>query len=313
VSNLGIRVVVACVGIPVIVGISILGGPTFFVLICAISSVALLEFFRMSRAKGARPLVGLGLLAGLALTATFFHNKLQTFLFAIADQPFAFPTQPQLFVIVALCSIAVVSLAELFRNDGSAILNLGTTIFGVFYISVLLATLVGVREVFLPLDFPMHAYFGGEESFFDQHLVATVYTWGGYTVVSLFACIWLCDTAAYFAGRAVGKHKLFPRVSPNKTWEGALAGFLVAVAAGLVAKFLVLEYLTIAQAAIFGAIAGTFGQAGDLVESLLKRDAGAKDSSSIIPGHGGVFDRFDSLILASPIVYLYLEFIVFSR
>jgi phosphatidate cytidylyltransferase len=114
------------------------------------------------------------------------------------------------------------------------------------------------------------------------------------------------------SGFVTARHKLFPRVSPNKSWEGAVAGFVAAVGAALGAKYLVLEYLTPGAAVVIGALVGVFGQLGDLIESLLKRDAGVKDSSHLIPGHGGVFDRFDSLLLVAPLVYLYLDFIFLS-
>ena len=131
-------------------------------------------------------------------------------------------------------------------------------------------------------------------------------------MVSVFASVWVCDSAAYFVGRALGKHPLFKRVSPNKTWEGAIGGFVGAVAVFTVARFIALPYLSVVQAIVCGALIGLFGQVGDLVESLLKRSAGVKDSSALIPGHGGVLDRFDSLMFVAPLLFFYLEFIVFA-
>lgn len=96
-------------------------------------------------------------------------------------------------------------------------------------------------------------------------------------------------------------------VSPNKTWEGAIAGFVFALATAAAAKYLVLPHLNLKLMLGMGTIVGTFGQAGDFVESLFKRDAGTKDSSNLIPGHGGVFDRFDSLLFSAPFIYLMLE------
>jgi phosphatidate cytidylyltransferase len=139
----------------------------------------------------------------------------------------------------------------------------------------------------------------------------TVYGWGGLTVLALFAAIWLCDSAAYFAGTRFGRHKLLERVSPKKTWEGVIAGGIAAVLAFVLARALLLPYMTITTAVVCGLIVGVFGQLGDLVESLIKRDTGVKDSSSLIPGHGGILDRFDSVIFVSPIIYFYLDFIVF--
>jgi phosphatidate cytidylyltransferase len=99
-----------------------------------------------------------------------------------------------------------------------------------------------------------------------------------------------------------------PSVSPGKSLEGAIAGLLASIGVALLARVWFARYLTVLDAAVLGALVGVFGQLGDLVESLLKRDAETKDSSTLIPGHGGVLDRFDSLLFAAPIVYYYLIF-----
>jgi phosphatidate cytidylyltransferase len=200
---------------------------------------------------------------------------------------------------------------ELFRNRGSALMNLAATLFGVLYVSLSLGAVIGLRELFIPADFPVAQFFDVYGASVPADVEATVYRWGGMTVMAVFASIWICDSAAYFAGRAMGKHKLFVRVSPNKTWEGAIAGCAAGVLAFVAARALVLPYMGVAQALVCGAIVGVFGQLGDLAESLLKRDAGVKDSSALIPGHGGVLDRFDSLLFVAPLVFVYLDFIVF--
>jgi phosphatidate cytidylyltransferase len=105
---------------------------------------------------------------------------------------------------------------------------------------------------------------------------------------------------------------LFKSVSPKKTWEGAIFGFVFAILTMVAAKILVLGYLAFQHAIFIGVLIGVFGQLGDLIESRFKRDAGIKDSSKLIPGHGGFYDRFDSLVYISPIVYLYIDFIVLS-
>jgi phosphatidate cytidylyltransferase len=98
------------------------------------------------------------------------------------------------------------------------------------------------------------------------------------------------------------------RVSPNKTWEGAGFGFVFAVITIVLAKIIILNFLSLGTAIAIGIIIGLFGQIGDLIESLFKRDAGVKDSSSVIPGHGGIFDRFDSLLYTAPVILLYLKY-----
>ena len=135
------------------------------------------------------------------------------------------------------------------------------------------------------------------------------YNDGGLLIISIFITLWVTDSAAYFLGTAFGKHKLFPRVSPNKSWEGALAGFIFAIISMVVLNTVLLAFISLTDALVIGVIIGLFGQIGDLIESLLKRDAGVKDSSNIIPGHGGVLDRFDSLIFSSPLIFLYILYI----
>ncbi len=109
------------------------------------------------------------------------------------------------------------------------------------------------------------------------------YTQGRIVIISIFASIWICDSAAFFGGTALGKHKLFPRVSPNKSWEGAIFGLLFAVIAMVISKAIFLDFLSWFDVITIGLIVGIIGQIGDLIESLFKRDAGVKDSSGLIP------------------------------
>lgn len=263
-SNLAQRVAVGVVAVPIIFFLCMAGGLYFFSFIAIVSAVALREFYGLAEAKGAKPLVTLGIVGGFFINLSFFL-------------PVA--SHPPPFAIVLLLIVIVFSVRELFHDEGSALLNLSTTLLGVLYISLFLGTLIGLRELL-----------------------------GGYAVMSVFAIIWICDSAAFHVGSALGKHKLFPRVSPQKSWEGAAAGLIFAIVSALAAKYLVLGFLSVASAVIIGTIVGTIGQLGDLVESLMKRDAGVKDSSTLIPGHGGAFDRFDSMLLVAPCVYLYVEY-----
>ncbi|MBI1803543.1 MAG: phosphatidate cytidylyltransferase [Ignavibacteriae bacterium] len=314
-NNLTQRILVAAVAIPIIVFICMAGGLYFFGFIAIVSAVALREFYALAEAKGAKPLVVFGLIGGFFVNLSFYHVRLRTFLTGIFEArgiTIPFPSQAQLLVITLLIIVIVFSIRELFRDKGSAVLNLSTTLFGILYVSLFFGTFIGLRELFVPADFPVLRYFPSITNLADQYVLARIYKWGGYTVISVFAMIWICDSAAFHAGSAIGKHKLFPRVSPNKSWEGAAAGFIFAILSALAAKYLVLEYLSVGSAVLIGGIVGTIGQLGDLSESLMKRDAGVKDSSTLIPGHGGAFDRFDSLLLVAPCVYLYIDYILFS-
>lgn len=137
---------------------------------------------------------------------------------------------------------------------------------------------------------------------FLQHLRALQNGLGWVFLV--FALVWLSDTAAFFTGRAIGRHKLYVRVSPGKTWEGAVGGILASVGGAFLARALFLPGLTPVHCVLIAVPGGTLGQMGDLCESLLKRAYGVKDSGSSIPGHGGMLDRIDAVIFAAPYVYL---------
>ncbi len=124
-----------------------------------------------------------------------------------------------------------------------------------------------------------------------------------------FVSVWCMDTAAYFVGHAFGTHALAPVLSPKKTWEGACGGFAAALAVcAAFSHFVLRDALPLPWALGLGALIGVTGQASDLAESMIKRDAGVKDSGALLPGHGGVFDRFDSFILCAPAVYYALCF-----
>lgn len=129
----------------------------------------------------------------------------------------------------------------------------------------------------------------------------------GLIILSL-ALGWIADTAGYFAGRFLGKHKLYEAVSPKKTIEGAIGGLLGAVLSPVVAHFTILPSLPLAHGVALGLVGGAVGQMGDLGESLLKRSTGIKDSGAIVPGHGGILDRVDAVLLATPLVYLYTRY-----
>jgi phosphatidate cytidylyltransferase len=269
-SNLVSRILVAIVGIPLIVALCLIGKIPFLIFVSFIGLLAFQEFAGMMKNKNSYPNRIVGSLAVLLI---------------IINEYAPFFDYQIFFVAVTL----LLFLTELFRNKSSAVSNLGASLLGIAYIGFFAASILDVREFYNASGF--------------------TYSQGGYLILSILVSIWLCDSAAYFIGSAYGLHKLMPRVSPKKSWEGAVAGFVFAVIGMIAAKSFVLEFLTTANAITLGIIVGLFGQIGDLIESLIKRDANVKDSSSIIPGHGGILDRFDSLLFTAPIVYLYIRLI----
>ena len=199
---------------------------------------------------------------------------------------------PQIMLLEGLlflaCFIIISLFIEMGRDKLNSTRNMGITILGIMYVPVLLGSVIALRN----LD--------------------TVYS--TYFTISMVVAIWICDSAAYIFGMKWGKKKIFPRVSPNKSWVGSIAG--------LVSSFVVfyglhmwdiLPDLTLLDIAALSIITGFFGQAGDFAESLLKRDVGVKDSGKLLLGHGGVLDRFDSITFASPLTYAYITLIYYPR
>lgn len=127
-----------------------------------------------------------------------------------------------------------------------------------------------------------------------------------FLTLSLFLMIWATDTFAYFSGRAFGKHPLAPSISPKKTWEGSIGGALGAVVVAVGFKLTVLDFIAWEHLLVVALICGVLSQLGDLIESRFKRSVNVKDSGAILPGHGGLLDRFDAMLLAAPLVYFYL-------
>jgi phosphatidate cytidylyltransferase len=271
-SNHALRVIVAIITIPLIITVAYFGKVYFLFFVVAITAISYYEFCNMVRHKEISANKTLGLAAIIILLINYYRAFIDIYSLLL------------IFTIILL-------LIELFRNRGSAVLNTGSTLLGVFYLGLSGSSIIRIRE------------------FYPD--IGDLYQRGGYLIISIFASIWLCDSAAFWAGSKLGKHKLFPRVSPNKSWEGSIFGFLFSIIVLILAKIIILDFISFTDAVFIGIIIGMFGQVGDLIESLIKRDNGVKDSSGLIPGHGGMFDRFDSLFYTSPVILLYL--IYFSR
>ncbi len=268
-GNTAKRILVSVISIPLILAVSFYGNAYFLLFVLFVALFSFYEFARMVKNKGANVNLILGFAAVFFFVLNGFRYFLDTYFFL-------------------LIFIAALSLTELFRNKNSAVYNIGTTFLGVFYIGLLASALIGIRQ--------MYSSAGGD------------YYKGGYIIIAMFIAIWICDSAAFFGGTSLGKHKLFPRVSPNKSWEGAIFGFIFALVTMMFTKVIFLEFLSWQTIIALGIIIGIIGQLGDLIESLLKRDTGVKDSSNIIPGHGGIFDRFDSVLFTAPFVLMYLKY-----
>ncbi len=262
-KELLIRIAVAIVGIPLLVFIILKGGVYFYLFSVAVTLIGQWEMYRMLEKKQVLPNFWPGILLGQIILAVIFAGS-QFYL-----------------IILGILTLMYIAGAEMFRNKGSALLNVSGTLLGVVYPTLFWGMLLYLRLYF-------------------HHLYKVNADIGGMFIIILFVTIWTCDTFAYFFGMKFGKHRLFQRVSPKKSWEGAIAGLFGAILVYLVVYFLQIIPITLEVAMTSGLIVGIVGQFGDLVESWFKRDAGVKDSSNLLPGHGGVLDRFDSVMFSAP-------------
>jgi len=263
-KELTIRVIVAIVGIPIIVFAVLRGELYFFSLIVLISVLGQWELYHLQELKEAIPQRIPGILLGIILLYSIGFGLTSWALISVA------------------ALLLIIFSKEMFLNQGSANLNISATLFPVFYPTLFLSALLYLR---------MHV---------GVILPQTKANPEGIFILAILVSVWGCDTFAYFFGKQFGKHRLFERVSPKKSMEGAVAGLFGAVLVFFLTRWVGLLDIPTDLAIVSGLIVGIFGQMGDLVESWFKRDAGVKDSSNLLPGHGGILDRFDSTTFIAP-------------
>jgi phosphatidate cytidylyltransferase len=269
------RVSAAAVFVPFIVLVIWAGGFLFALLVEVLIILGLSELWHVLEAGGLRPLRRTGYVLGTAVCAAAF---------LLAGSPLA---------VIAVFSGTVIVTAVIALAGRSSRLAAGLvpTLGGVLYVGWLFAFQI-------PLRISGGWLLPGTKQ--DPNLAGMAALLFGY------AMVWTCDTGAYFVGRKWGRRKLVPGVSPGKTVEGAAGGFLLTAAAALLFRHFFLPGMHPGEAALIGAVIGAVCQAGDIFESALKRRGGVKDSSSLIPGHGGILDRFDGMLFAIPVLYYIL-------
>lgn len=194
---------------------------------------------------------------------------------------------PTLAFLPWLVSMVYLMIAELYLQRQRPIVNWALTMMAQLYIALPFGLLCILRT---GSDLELYQLLHGD---------------GAIVVLAIFVFLWCSDTGAYCTGSLIGRHKLFPRISPAKSWEGSLGGAIAALAASQVFSYYAPVFNPL-EWAIFAIVVVFFGTWGDLIESLLKRQIGIKDSGNILPGHGGMLDRFDSSLLAIPAVFIYL-------
>lgn len=277
------RLITAAIALPVLIASIIVPQLKFLFVALAMAAIviALYEFWFLCRRVGAKPDVVVGYATVAALFVVFFFNWIEL-----------------LYLIVPLFIIAAL-VAEMLRGapfDKMA-LSVGSTVLGVFYVAFLGSHLIGVRTGFTNLFGDPNTYLVG-----DAYLSHTLST---HMLSFFFLVLMGSDTGAYYTGRAFGRHKLAPSVSPGKTWEGAAGGMAASLVMAALAHYWFFPELALPVALGLAALMNVLGVVGDLTESAFKRGANAKDAAQILPGHGGLFDRLDSLLFNAPLLYYF--------
>ncbi|MBP5429564.1 MAG: phosphatidate cytidylyltransferase [Elusimicrobiaceae bacterium] len=261
------RILTALIGIPLIIAAIHLGGLVYMVFVGCVILLCLYEYSLVLTA-GKRPVHTLSLILwGLLMGAVALLGHIHPEGLSLPDNLYPLAISA---VLVGVLVFEVLTP----KRSWERVCN---TFMGVFLIPWSLAHLINLRDI------P---------------------TYGEYLTLFMIITVWVSDTGAYFSGRFLGRHKLNKEVSPKKTWEGAIGGTLLAVAGAVVMRNLFLSSLFTVKTAIWlGLLVAVIGQLSDLAESVIKRSTGVKDSSNLLPGHGGFLDRFDSYLLLAPVFY----------
>lgn len=236
---------------------------------------SLVEFYRLCRKTGAEPMYSVGIATSVAIFAVAFA------IFKQWGTPVTDATSRIVLgaMLYAMLIVPTAFVCELWRKSPTPIANIATTFMGIIYVAVPMSMLL----------------------FIPQLLVGK---WSALAMLAFMAIIWLNDVFAYLVGVTLGKHRLCERISPKKSWEGFVGGLVGAVGSAVLFGYILGGDLLIWGG--LGFVTALAGVAGDLVESLIKREADVKDSGQMMPGHGGFLDRFDALLIATPFALFYL-------
>ena len=277
-KNLVIRSLSGAVLGVVVLGAILWSQWSFGALLLVRSRAGMHEFYALCERRGEAPQRVLGLLSGallFALNFAFVSDDIRI----LGPAGHAFGSGMAFLLLL----MPLLFVCELYRKRENPAANIAVTLLGVVYVALPFSLLL-----YLP--------------------ILSTDAWTPWVVVAYVAIIWVNDVCAYLVGMTVGRRKLFERLSPKKSWEGFFGGLAGAVGAGLAAGHLL--GASLAAWAGLALVAAVVAVAGDLAESMFKRAAGVKDSGSLIPGHGGVLDRFDAMLLSAPFVFVYMIFVM---
>ncbi len=294
-SDLPSRLVSAGILIPLVAYVIISGGLPFLAVVLGLILLGQREFYRLIEDKGAHPSVGFGLGAGAALTLVqYFGSDYQANLLMTAT-----------LLITMMLQLGKAEITE-------ALASISGTFFGVFYVGWLLSHAISVRA--------FHAAAASRYGDAEVAALGIDPDCGIFLMFFTLVTVIGCDTGAYFGGRVYGKRPLAPAISPSKSIEGAIAGVLLSLVLGFACKGVCDYFWPELSASVSWPVAGVFalllsvaGIIGDLIESLLKRDAQVKDAGRLLPGMGGILDRIDSNLVGLPLMYYGMLLYTFMR
>lgn len=266
-KNLLIRTVTGLVYVVITIGSILLGKFAMSVYFLLAMSISYFEFYRLTNKE---KVFGLSFFTGLAINVYLFAS---VFLASFCQMPYT--------IFLGLIPLVLLlPIIELFGKDANPTGNMAVALMGVVYTAVPFSFLLLICSYTGSYDFKM--------------------------LVALFCILWANDSGAYLVGSSFGKHKLLERISPKKTWEGTIGGAVFAALVS-VALFYWMEDVNCVRSILIGLLTVVFGTLGDLTESMMKRQFNVKDTGNILPGHGGLLDRFDSLLFSAPVFYLYIS------
>jgi phosphatidate cytidylyltransferase len=245
---------------------------SLFILFMVLTGIGTSELYKIANKLGAKVQKISGILSGLIT-------------FGILSGFFLFKEINSKHLLLIFLLPFLMLILELFRKKSNPFFNLAATVFGLFYVA---------------FPFALLSYFASFDKFIPVYNPSIL--------LGFFILIWTNDTGAYLAGKSLGRTKLFERISPKKTWEGTIGGLILSLIVAYLLSRNFIE-LSIINWLIISVIISITGSLGDLVESMFKRSAGIKDSGKIMPGHGGVLDRFDAVFVSAPFVAAYLSLI----
>lgn len=249
---------------------------SFFLIVAVMIAGTQIEYYKMIRSTGIRPQAVAGIIAGLLLY--------------VISTMVAAGWLPGSAFLILIPVVSAVMIIELFRKVERPFDSLAHTFFSILYTAV---------------PFSMFPFTAFSHTGLEPLIQMKGVEFSPGIPVGFFLLLWTNDTGAYLAGSLIGKHRLFERISPKKSWEGFFGGLILT----LLVALLFSGWLGVADAGgwmIIAVIISIAGTAGDLIESMLKRSLGLKDSGTVMPGHGGFLDRFDSVVVSFPLVYLYI-------